>query len=129
MTDSTSKYTIYQLRGLPPGIFGKSYVVVACDDSLKGKFRAEHYILTQRPHESMQSGVLNMDNDLPAELGIIDANFVISEGLRQAEIAIFELLGKMSIELDRRDIAILPFNLKECPSPFVGCRMRGLFLR
>jgi len=129
MTDTISKYTVYQLRGLPPGVFGESYVVVACDDGFKGKFRAEHHILTQRPQESLRSGVLNINSDLPAELGIIDADFVIGEGLRQAEITIFELMEKRSIELDRPDVALLPFDLKECPSPFVGCRMRGRFLK
>lgn len=129
MSDSISKYIVYQLRGLPLGVFGESYIVVACDDSVKGKLRAEHHILTQRPHESLRSGALNIDRDLPPEFGIIDADFALSEGFHQAEIAIFELLEKRSSELNRPDVALLPFNLKECPSPFVGCRMRGRFLK
>ena len=64
MTDSISKYTVYQLRGLPPGVFGESYVVVACDDSSTGEYRAEHHILTQRPQESLRSSVSNIAGEI-----------------------------------------------------------------
>lgn len=118
------------LRGLPAGVFGEAYVVVACAIVPTGTYRTEHYILTQRPQESLYSGTLSIvANDLPAELGIVDTDFAICQGLHQSEIDIFELLEKRSIELDRPDVALLPFNLQECQSPFVGCRMRGRFLQ
>lgn len=130
MTATASKYTFYMLRGLPAGVFGEAYVVVATTTGSTMTFRTEHYILTQRPQESLRSGVLNIvANDFPAELGIVDADFAISNGLHQAEIDIFEMLEKRSIELDRPEVALLPFDLKECPNPFVGCRMRGRFLQ
>ena len=130
MTEDTSKYSVYVLRGLPAGVFGEAYVVVASANVSAGIYRAEHYILTQRPQESLQSGALRITTtDLPAELGVVDTDFVIREGLRQAEIDIFELLEKRAIELNRPDIALLPFKLQECHSPFVGCRMRGRFLQ
>lgn len=130
MTDTINKYTVYMLRGLPAGVFGEAYVVVANANVSAGICRSEHYILTQRPQESMRSGALRISvNDLPAELGTVDADFAIGEGLRQAEIDIFELLEKRAIELNRPDVALFPFDLKECQNPFVGCRMRGRFLQ
>jgi hypothetical protein len=130
MTDTTSKYTFYILRKLPPGVFGEAYVVVASANVTTGTWRAEHHILTQRPKECLHSGALIIDGrKLPAELGIVDAEFAIGEGLHQAEIDIIDLLEKRSIELDRPDVALMPFELKECQSPFVGCRMRGRFLK
>jgi hypothetical protein len=57
MTDTASKYTFYILRGLPAGVFGEAYVVVASTTGSTMTFRAEHYILTQRPQESLRSGV------------------------------------------------------------------------
>ena len=130
MTKTTSKYTIYRLRGLPPGVFGEAYVVVATDIIYQSTFRAEHYILTQRPQESLRGGTLDIrKSDLPSELGIVDADFAIEEGLRQAEIDIVDMLEKRSIELSRQEIALMSFDLQECHSPFVGCRMRGKFLK
>lgn len=130
MTETTSKYTVYMMRGLPAGVFGEAYVVVASANVSTGIYRAEYYILTQRPQESLRSGALGITaNDLPAELGIVDADFAIGEGLRQAEINIFEMLDNRAIELNRPDVAHLSFDLQKCQNPFVGCRMRGRFLQ
>jgi hypothetical protein len=130
MIDTKSNYHIYNLHGLPAGVFGESYVIVAWATDSEGKYRSEHHILTQRPQESLKSGILNINaNNLPTELGTIDENFAIEESLRQANIDLYDLLEKRSIELKRPDVALLPFDLKKCPSPFVGCRMRGLFIK
>jgi hypothetical protein len=130
MAENTDKYCVYTLRGLPAGVFGEAYIVVASANVSTGIYRAEHYILTQRPQESLRSGALRINaTDLPTDLGVVDADFAIGEGYRQAEIDIFELLEKRAIELNRADVALLPFKLKPCQSPFVGCRMRGRFLQ
>lgn len=130
MTGTTSKFIVYIIKGLPAGVFGESYVVVASDTISRLTFRAEYYILTQRPQESMRGGTLDIHkNDLPPELGTVDADFAIGEGFHQAEIDIIDMLEKRSRDLGRPDIALLPFSLEEHHRPFVGCRMRGQLLK
>lgn len=130
MTENTSKYNVYQLKGLPAGVFGEAYVVVASDSVSQSTFRSEYYILTQRPQESLHIGTLDINkNDIPAELGPVDADFAIREGLHQAENDLFDMLEKRSNDLGRAEVAFLQFTLQECHSPFVGCRMRGKFLK
>lgn len=129
MTNTTPNYAVYTLKGLPTGVFGEAYAVVTGTKISVDKYRAEHFILTQRPQEALHSGVLDIAADtFPAELGAVDEKFSIDEGLRQAEIDIQEMLEARSIELGRPDIAYLRFELRACASPFVGCKMRGRFV-
>ncbi len=130
MTDAISKYAVYMLKGLPAGVFGEAYAVVTNTVDPTGAFFIEHYILTQRPQESLKSGSFNFHaSDLPSELGVIDADFAMKEGLNQAEMHIIEMLEERSVELDRPDVALLQFDLQECEISFVGCKMRGQFLQ
>lgn len=130
MPNNADKYSVYAIRGLPAGVFGESYVVVASANTSAGIYNAEYYILTQRPQESLRSGSLRISaSGFPEELVTVDADFAIGEGLRQAEIDMFELLESRASELNRPDVALLQFTLQSCQSPFVGCRMRGRFIQ
>jgi len=130
MAKKISKYTTYMLRGLPAGIFGEAYVLVTGTEISQGEFRAEYFIFTQRPAEALKTGQVNISSSsFPPELGIVDVDFVMSEALRQAEIDVFLLIENRATELERSDLAYLPFELSEYPNPFVGCKMRGRFTR
>lgn len=130
MTDKTPEYSIYMLRGLPAGVFGETYAIVTGTEVAQGEYRAEYFILTQRPIESMKMGAFDIDGNLfPAELGTVDTNFAQAEAYRQAEMDLYLLLEMRASELGRPDVAYLPFELEQRPSPFVGCWMRGCFMK
>ena len=129
MNTANSGYLVYMLHGLPTGLFGESYVVVTGSEASPNRLWAEHFILTQRPHEALRAGTLEIAADtFPAELGVIDTDFAMEQGLRQAEIDLQEMLEVRCEALDRPDLTYLPIELKARPSPFVGCKMRGRFL-
>lgn len=130
MTDKTSKYDTYTLRQLPVGVFGETYVIVTATEIALGIYKAEYFILTQRPTEAMHMGSIDIPaKSVPAELGIVDTDFTINEAYLQAEIALFLLLEVRANKLERPDLAYLPFELKQIHSPFVGCWMRGRFTK
>lgn len=130
MTDTTSKYVIYMLHRLPAGVFGEAYAIATGTEVAHGEYRAEHFILTQRPNEALKIGTVDISGkSFPAELGTVDADFAIAEAHRQAEIDLLFLLEQRASELGRPDLAYLPFDLKQCPSPLVGCWMRGRFMK
>lgn len=116
------------LHGLPAGVFGETYVIVTGTELSIGEYSAEYFILTQRPSEALHMGAFVISgNSFPTELGTVDTDFALSEAYVQAEIDMLLLLEKRATELGRPDIAYLPFELKQRPSPFVGCWMRGCF--
>lgn len=128
MTDKTFEYTIYTLRGLPAGVFGEAYAIVTGTEVAQGEYRAEYFILTQRPTESLHMGAFDISgNSFPAELGTVDTIFVQTEARQQVDIDLHLLLEKRATELGRPDVAYLPFELEQRSSPFVGCWMRGCF--
>ncbi|MEO6918677.1 MAG: hypothetical protein ABI171_06615 [Collimonas sp.] len=130
MTDNMSKYTIYTLRGLPAGVFGEAYAIVTGTEVDQGEYTAEHFILTQLPNEALHMGTFDISgNSFPTELGIVDTDFALTEAQHQVEIDLFALLEKRATALGRPDVAYLPIELKLQPRPFVGCAMRGRFMK
>ena len=128
MSDPTSMYTTYMVRGLPAGVFGEAYVVVAGAEVMPSTYRAEYGILTQRPKETLSVGGFDIATEtFPSELGPVDAKFACEEALRQAENNLFEMLEDRATELNRPEVAHLQFELKECAMPLLGCWMRGRF--
>jgi len=118
------------LRRLPAGVFGEAYAIVTGTEVAQGEYRAEHFMLTQRPNEALQMGAVDISGkSFPVELGTVDADFAIAEAYRQAEIDLLFLLEQRATELGRPDLAYLPFELEQCPSPFVGCWIRGRFTK
>lgn len=129
MTNSSAKYVVYMLRLLPPGIFGEAYAICTGTESSPGQYRAEHFILMQRPSEALHIGtpIVFDSSKFPAELGAIDIDFAITEANRQAEIDLQLLLEKRATELQRPDLAYLPFDLQPRPGSLLSCWMRGRF--
>ncbi|SHH34256.1 hypothetical protein [Desulfofustis glycolicus] len=130
MADTDHDYKGYILTGLPPGLFGETYIVIAISDSRYSRgFFVEYYIISSRPQESSRKGEFHVfANNLPEELGVINADFAISEGLRQAQVDIIQMQEERSVKLNRPDVAVLPFEIQEYNIPFLGFRMRGQFL-
>jgi len=124
MTDNASKYATYMLRGLPAGVFGESYAIVTGTEVAQGEYRAEHFILTQRPSDALHHGAVDISGDsFPNELGTVDTDFALAEAYRQVEIDLLLLLEKRATELGRPDVAYLPLNWSNDParSSAVGC--------
>lgn len=117
------------VQGLPAGIFGEAYVIVTGIEVAAVQYRTEQFILTQRPQEAMYMDAFEINGtSFPAELGKVDMDFAMTEGLARAEFNVLDLLEKRSNELGRPDLACLRFELGRRPSPFVGCKMRGRFV-
>lgn len=128
MTDETSKYIAYSLHRLPTGIFGEAYVIVTGSEVNQGEYRAEHFILTQRPNEALRMDALDISfPSFPEELGSLDVEYVINEARRQAEMSLQLMLEDRAIELNRNDLAYLPFELEQRPNSLLSCWMRGLY--
>lgn len=128
MKTETCKYDIYTVRQLPPGMFGETYVVVTGVECAEDEYLGEYFVLTQRPFESLSWGSVSISGkSFPKELGSVDIDFAMAEAHRQAEIDLQLLVEKRATQLERSDLAYLPYELQKCASPFVGCWMRGRF--
>jgi hypothetical protein len=128
MNKSDCDYTIYRISGLPAGVFGEAYVVCAAYSRPNDVVRGEWYILTQRPTEELHHGMIDVSGKgLPPELGVVDVNFAAAEALSQARVDLLDLLEKRAKQVNREDIAYLPFDFKNAQSPLLGCWMRGRF--
>jgi hypothetical protein len=128
MTTRASKFEIYWVRGLPPGLFGEAYGIVTGSEIVVDEYRSEHFLLTQRPNEAMQMWAFDIfGKSFPAEFGPVNADFAMSEAYRQLENDLQSLLALRATEVGRPDLAYARFELEKRPSPFVGCWMRGLF--
>jgi hypothetical protein len=128
MSKSDRDYMVYWINGLPAGVFGEAYVVCAAYALPNDVFKGEWYILTQRPQEELHQGMIEVSGTgLPPELGVIDVDFTRAEALSQARIDLLDLLEKRAKQVNREDLAYLPFELKNIQSPLLGCWMRGRF--
>lgn len=129
MTTEPSKFSVYSIRGLPPGVWGESYAVVAAFDSNPNELTTEFFIMTKRPKEALNSGTFIVTaSPLPPEFGKVDLEFALQEGLRQTELSLMNLLETRAAELSRPDVAYLPFELEPAkPGDLLGCWMRGQF--
>lgn len=129
MTTEPSKFSVYSIRGLPAGVWGESYAVIAAFESAPSELTTEFFILTKRPKETLSSGHLKIEvSPLPPELGKIDLEFASEEGLRQTELSLMDLLEVRAAELSRPDVAYLQFELKPTNTGcLLGCWMRGQF--
>lgn len=129
MSNTTCKHTVHMVRGLPAGIFGEAYVVVTGIEMAPNRYRTEQFILLQRPVEALHMEAFEINGGtFPAELGTVDVDFAMEEGLMHAESLVSQLLEQRANELGRPDLAMLRVDLVSRPSPFVGCKMRGCFV-
>lgn len=128
MTGATSKYSVYMLRGLPPGLFGETYVVVTGVQSPSFDYRAEYFLLAQRPQESLHIGFYEFSAaNFPESLATIDVEFSLQEALQQAESYLFDRLEERALQLQRPELSLLQVELKQCAGNLLSCWMRGRF--
>lgn len=130
MTDDTSKYITYKLRGLSAGLFGEAYAIVTGTEISQGKYLAEYFIMMQRPSEALHKYAFDiLESSDPPELDTVDIDFALRQAYNQADSGLSSLLEKRVTELKQPDSAYLPFKLEQCDHrPFVGCWMRGRFI-
>ena len=130
MKNQNSERIIYQICGLSPSIFGEAYVVVTALEKTPGIFRSEQFILTQRPTESLHMDAFEVNgNSFPAELAQVDIEFVLNEGKNHAETLVGNLLELRANELGRPEISLTQITLSDRKTSFVGCKMRGRFVK
>lgn len=127
MTNKKSKYVVYMLRRLSPGILGETYAIVTGTEVAPEDYRAEHFLLTQRPSEALHAGHFDIGGKLPPDVGVIDIDFAITEAYRQVEIDIQLMLEKRAGELERPDLTYQAFELQERSVSLLSCWMRGRF--
>lgn len=129
MQKQKSLRDVYQLLGLPAGVFGETYVVVTAIELAPNRFLSEQFVLTQRPNQALYSGAFEIDGtNLPAELGKVDLDFAFAEGRTHAEFLVSQLLEIRANELGRPDLVFNRVEFTDRPSTFVGCKMRGRFV-
>lgn len=129
MTTEPSRFSVYSIRGLPAGVWGESYAIVTAFESAPNELTTESFLMTRRPKESLNCGTLRVAvGPLPPELGKIDLDFTLQEGLRETERLLVDLLEARAVELSSLDIAYLQFELKLTNTgDLLGCWMRGQF--
>ncbi len=112
MPSAKEKYAVYSIRGLPAGVWGESYAVVTAFESAENEFSSEFFVITKRPEESLNSSGIKIEvSPLPEELGKIDLDFALQEGLQQTDILLMEMLEARATELSRPDLAYLKYEL------------------
>lgn len=129
MGNGSSKHSVYSIRGLPAGVWGESYAIVTAFESGSRKLTTECFVLTKRPKEALNSAAFTIAvTTLPPELGTIDLEFALQEGLRQTEVLLMDGLEARATELSRPDVAYMQFELKPTNTGhLLGCWMRGQY--
>ncbi|MRV70672.1 hypothetical protein GJ700_02930 [Duganella sp. FT92W] len=129
MKDTDSKRLVFTLQGLPTGVFGETYVVVTGVELAPKHYLTEQFIFTQRPDEALDADSLEIDGrTLPDELETVDLDYVLREGVTQANANVLRMLERRASDLERPELAYGRYELVPRPSPFVGCKMRGRFV-
>jgi hypothetical protein len=128
-TYTDSKYKIFQLRAVPAGLFGETYVVATGIHKEGDNYSYETFVITQRPQPALSTAAFPVcASGVPEELLTIDLDFLVEEGRQQGENRIIDRLSELAEERNRPELLSLQVQLEECPGrPFVGCWMRGLF--
>lgn len=125
-----SAYRVFALRGLPPGLLGsQSMAIAAASEVFHLRYLVEYYLLTFRPQEAMISGSIDFNlTALPPEHGEFDLQSALEEARTQIEIETATFLEKRAMEVNRDDLAYLPFTYAPEAVSVVGTWMRGHFV-
>ena len=129
MTKPNSKYKISALRRLPPGLLGsETYSIVTATEVNADLIKAEYFLLVQRPTAALHHGTIELNlKNFPSELERWDTSFALDEAQLQVEIEVGNLLEARAAELNRDDLAYLPFEFKSSGVSLMGPWTRGLF--
>jgi hypothetical protein len=129
MTKPNSEYKMSALRRLPPGLLGsETYSIVTATEVNADLIKAEYFLLVQRPAAALHHGTIELNlKNFPSELERWDTSFALDEAQLQVEIEVGNLLEARAAELNRDDLAYLPFEFKSSGVSLMGPWMRGLF--
>jgi hypothetical protein len=129
MIKSNSEYRVSTLRNLPPGLLGsETYSVVTATEINVELIRAEYFLLVQRPFATLHQGTIDLNMaDFPAEQERWILSTALDEAQRQVDIETENLLERRANELNRTDLAYLPFEFKSAAVSLMSPWMRGLF--
>lgn len=129
MKNPISEYRISALRKLPPGLLGsETYSIVTATEVNADLIRAEYFLLVQRPVAKLHFGTIDLNmKEFPQELERWDIPFALDEAQLQVEIEVGKLQENRANELNREDLAYLPFEFKSGGVSLMGPWMRGLF--
>lgn len=125
---SIKQPSTFSLRGIPPGVFGETYVVVSVWQPSTTTWMAEYNILTKRPHEHLVSCVVDFDiTNYPPELESIDEAYMEAEAVQHAESYLSLELEKRATDSGRPELAYLPITLQRTKISPVTLWVRNLF--
>lgn len=90
--------------------------------------KAEYFLLVQRPTAAMHFGTIELNlKNFPLELERWDISVALDEAQRQVEIEVEKLQAARAAELNKEDLAYLPFEFKSGGATLMGPWMQGLF--
>lgn len=128
-TYESSDYKVYELQGMPPVVFGETYVVAVGINTSGPYFKGEYHIISQRPAPLAESFAWSFEHLEEAKPHLTaDIPWIISESLYQAKGRLVDRLVQRAQELNAPNLLNAPVELRElAASPFAGCRIRGVF--
>ena len=126
---SESKVRYMQVRGLPAGVFGETYIVAVAVHTVSSHYQGEVYVISQRADETLNTVKVHCNGaGVDAELTKIDLDYVLEEGIWHAEQLLFSMLARRAVSLSAPHVEELEPEIKESPSaPIVSCWLRGKF--
>lgn len=124
-----SKYKFFQLKSVPPGIFGETYVISVGVHTSGDYFKGESYVLTKKPEPQLHQDRWRFSaSGVPPELLTVDLDFMLNEGCLFAENHLVDRLFQKADETKNAALLGVRVNLVECKaSPLVGCWIRNVF--
>ncbi|MBA3589940.1 hypothetical protein [Methylibium sp.] len=128
-THDECEYKIYELRGMPPIIFGETYVIAVGIHTTGPYFKGEYHIFHQRPAATAESlGWTFEQSEDHQDVLTASVGWMIEESVNFAQSRLAEKLFQRAEELNAPQILGALLELRESKaSPFGGCRIRGVF--
>lgn len=124
-----SKFQIFELESLPPGIFGETHVITVGIHTSGEYFKGESYVLTSRPEPRLHQKHWRFSSaGVPPELLSVDLDFILNEGRKYAENQLIDRLYEKAEQTRNAELLGVRVNLVECQNrPLVGCWIRNVF--
>jgi hypothetical protein len=126
-----SKCTILQLIGMPPGVFGETYVVAVGSHTSVPYYKGGYHVISQPPKPRLESGTWRFEQSFaPSEPLTVDLDLMIDESITLARNHLFDRLVERAAELKADRPQVEQIVLKECSAdPVVSCWIRNVFNR
>lgn len=128
MIKPNSEYKISALRGLHPGLLGKTYSIVTATEVDADLIKAEYFLLVQLPTAALHHRTceLNLKNSPPV-LERWDISSALDEAQFRVKIEVENLLEALADELNGQELDFLPFEFKSNGVNLMSPWSSGLF--